>query len=60
MVRTWVGDFGDVSTCERVYSEDCGDVALGIGFFVGSYFVGYFDGSGVDTVCEYVAFYDVV
>jgi hypothetical protein len=50
----------NVSAYERAYSQDCGNVAVGIGLFAGAYFAGYFDGAGVDPFCEHVAFYHVV
>jgi hypothetical protein len=31
--------------------EFIGNVALGLGLFVGSYIVGYFNGAAVDSVC---------
>ena len=40
MVRMWAGDLCNVSACKRVYSEDGGDVALGIRLFAAAYSVG--------------------
>ena len=52
--RPW--HFRDVSARTRVYCEDCGDVALVLGFLTRSHSFGHLDTAYLDSFLRPVAF----